>query len=205
MALWHEDVPLDKLIDDLSISIGINGEPGVPLLTKLVERVREEERKRWGTVLRAWARQTSIWAARATTEHDATMNAWRLSALDDAAEAIEDNNDKPVECDECDDEHVVATGEGEQTDLGPCPKCQSPAPPRCMVTDARTDRRCVLPPHDDQNHSFDPRLDVLEAAENICRETSEEYELVGRTAQAGAAEECAHRIASFASTFRPPV
>lgn len=58
-----ELVPLDQLIDDIAIAIGINGNPGVPLLTKLVERVRAEERqaKQIPTIAEESARGREAW------------------------------------------------------------------------------------------------------------------------------------------------
>lgn len=48
----------------------------------------------------------------------------------------------------------------------------------------------------------DPRLDVLEAAERICRERAEEYATAGRNQAEAAAEQCADEIAAFANTLR---
>lgn len=61
--------------------------------------------------------------------------------------------------------------------------------------DLRTDSDYSLP---------DVRLDVLEAAERICREAEDEYNMMGDGRRATAAVECADRIATFANTFRDP-
>lgn len=45
--------------------------------------------------------------------------------------------------------------------------------PRCMVTDARTDRRCVLPKHDDQDHDFEDELHLLRQLAEACRPIQE--------------------------------
>lgn len=50
----------------------------------------------------------------------------------------------------------------------------------------------------------DSRLDVLGAAERICRERAEEYAIMGEHKRESACEQCADEIVTFASTFRMP-
>lgn len=70
--------------------------PAGVVVERLVKNARAEERGRWVLVLRAWARQSSFWAAEAISEETVNLHVYRTSSLDDAAESMEQDNDAPL-------------------------------------------------------------------------------------------------------------